>query len=218
MGKQKDLKIILIKSIINFVRENHKEAIDKAYEYFWDENYPEEFLDGTALSLGFINFEDWLVFDYKANDDKETFIDIFLNCTEELKDNELILLNNIKNSVLSMYEVTSVSKDRGVKLKDLLLDGKYELIDKTLSRGLKKGNVFAARLLTIDSKTVMSGCVYPYSASEKKTVLGYIDKQFKRYIRDEKPDGKMNDYLKDYGDIFNLIWMQFILDRHAGKG
>jgi hypothetical protein len=217
MGKQKDLKTILIKSIINFIRENHKEAIDKAYEYFWDENYPEEFLDGTALSLAFINFEDWLVFDYKANDNKETFIDIFLNCTEELKDNELVLLNNIKNSVLSLYEVTSVSKDRGVKLKDLLLDGKYELIDKTLTKGLKKGNIFAARLLRINSKTVMSGCVYPYSAGEKKTVLGYIDKQFKRYIRDEKPDGKMNDYLKDYGDIFNLIWMQFILDSREGK-
>ena len=67
MGKEESLKTDLVCSIIQFVRENHAETIDKAYKYFWDDQTPEEFMGGTALSLGFMNFEDWLIFDYKVN-------------------------------------------------------------------------------------------------------------------------------------------------------
>ena len=73
MGKEESLKTDLVSSIIQFVRENHAETIDKAYKYFWDDNTPDEFMGGTALSLGFLNFEDWLIFDYKVNNEKETF-------------------------------------------------------------------------------------------------------------------------------------------------
>lgn len=212
MGKENDLKTRLVQSIIIYVRENHKDAIDKAYEYFWDENYPEDFLSSTALNLGFVNFEDWLVFDYKVNDDKETFIDLYVKNNKELNDDELSLLNKIKDAVLSLYEVASVSKDKRILLKDLLMDGEFDFRDKALTRGLKKGDIFATRLLTLDGKSVMSGCVYPYSRGQKKAVLGYIDTQFKRYKRNVNPDGTMKNYLKDYGDVFNIIWMNLILN------
>ena len=40
MAKEEALKTELIQSIINYVRANHTDAIDKAYEYFWDEKKP----------------------------------------------------------------------------------------------------------------------------------------------------------------------------------
>jgi hypothetical protein len=211
MGKEESLKTDLVCSVIQFVRENHAETIDKAYEYFWDDNKPDEFMSGTALSLGFLNFEDWLIYDYRVNADKETFIDIYLK-NNTLKDNETALLNNLKDSVISLYEVSSVAKDKRIVLKDLLMGSEHTLRDKALTRGLNKGDIFATRLLTLDSKTCMSGCVYPYTIDQKKTVLTYVDKQFKRYIRNVKPDGTMRDFLKDYGDVLNLIWMNFIMN------
>ena len=210
MGKEESLKTDLVCSVIQFVRENHAETIDKAYEYFWDDNKPDEFMSGTALSLGFLNFEDWLIYDYRVNADKETFIDIYLK-NNTLKDNETALLNNLKDSVISLYEVSSVAKDKQIVLKDLLMGSEHTLRDKALTRGLNKGDIFATRLLTLDSKTCMSGCVYPYTIDQKKTVLTYMDKQFKRYIRNVKPDGTMRYFLKDYGDVLNLIWMNFIM-------
>lgn len=211
MGKEESLRADLVCAVIQFVRENHAETIDKAYEYFWDDNKPDEFMCGTALSLGFLNFEDWLIYDYKVNADKETFIDIYLK-NNTLKDNEIALLNNLKDSVISLYEVSSVAKDKRIELKDLLMNSEHTLRDKALTRGLNKGDIFATRLLTLDSKTCMSGCVYPYTIDQKKTVLNYMDKQFKRYIRNVKPDGTMRDFLKDYGDVLNLIWMNFIMN------
>ena len=210
MGKEETLKTDIICSIIQDVREKHPETIDKAYEYFWDGNTPDELFGGTALSLGFLNFEDWLVFDYKVNDDKETFIDMYIR-NHTLKGKETALLNSLKDSVISLYEVSSVARDKRIILKDLLLESEHTLRDKALTRGLNKGDIFATRLLTLDGKTCMSGCVYPYTADQKKTVLTYVDKQFKRYIKNVKPDGTMRDFLKDYGDVLNIIWMNLII-------
>jgi hypothetical protein len=217
MGKEEDMKTELLQAIIQYVRDNHKEAIDKAYEYFWDEGEPADFLKGTALELGFINFEDWLVFDYKADGGSETFIDLYVRKTPGLKEGEIALLNNIRDSVLSMYEVMSVSKDKRIVLKDLLLGEEYSVRDKILTRGLNKGDVFATRLLNLDGKYVMSVCVYPFTAGQKKDVLTKVDKQFARYKKNVRKDGTMRDYLKDYGDVFNLIWMHYCVDPSSRK-
>jgi len=211
MGKEESLKTGLIFRIIQFARDNHAETIDKAYEYFWDENKPDEFMGGTALSLGFLNFEDWLIFDYKVKPYNETFIDIYLK-NNTLKDDEASLLRSMKDSVIGLYEVKAVVRDKRTVVKDLLMDGEYTLMDKALTSGLNRGDIFAARLLTLDGKTRMSGCVYPYTVDQKKDVLTYMNKQFKRYIKNVKPDGTMRDFLKDYGELLNIIWMNFILN------
>lgn len=217
MGKEEDLKTGLFESIIEWIRQSHAETIDKAYEYFWDEETPDEFLKGTALTLGFINFEDWLIFDYRVNEEKETFLDLYVKDHADLSDEVRDLICKVKGSLLSLYEVISVSKDKRVLLKDLLLEGEFSLRNKTLTKGLKKGDIFATRLLTLDGNTVISGCVYPYSPDRKKDLLASINKQFKRYIKNVDATGTMADYLREYGDVFNLLWMRFIMDAKADK-
>lgn len=212
MGKEEGIKKELLEAIIQYVRDNHKDDIDKAYEYFWDEEEPAESLKGTALELGFINFEDWLLFDYKTAEGKQTFIDLYIDGTEGLKEEEIAILHKISDSVLSLYEVVSVSKDKKIILKDLLLGDEYSVKDKVLTRGLNKGDVFATRLLNLDGKHVMSVCVYPFTSAQKKDVLNTVDKQFARYRKTVKKDGTMREYLKDYGDVFNLSWMHHCLN------
>lgn len=213
MAKEEALKTELIQSIINYVRKDHADAIDKAYAYFWDEKTPDEFLTGNALYIGFINFEDWLIFDYKTNNAGETFIDIYSKNSAGLKDTELALLNKIKGSLLSLYEAVSVSKDKRVLLKDLLMGGKVSMKDKALTKGLKKGDIFAARFLPLDRGHAMSGSVYPFRAEDKKAVLDYVNRMFRRYTKNENPNGTMKDFLKDYGDVFNMAWIRIILNQ-----
>jgi hypothetical protein len=217
MGKEKVRKESIMQSVVQFVREHHKDEIEKAYTYFWDEDDPTEFLRGTALQLGFTNFEDWLVIDYKATKEKETFLDIFKKSTDTLTDNDLSIIERIKESVLSLYEVISVSKDKKVRVKDLLLGEEHDLQIKILSKGLKKGDIFAARLLLIDERQIMSGSVYPFSAGLKKKVLESLDKQFNRYRKNVNADGTMKAFLKDYGDLFNIIWIKYIVESSHGR-
>jgi len=211
MGKETKQLTALFQDIVQYVRINHADLIDKAYSYYWDGESPDEFLGGTALSLGFHNFEDWMVFDYKVNEEGETFTDLFMK-SRGLSDDAVSLLRRVKNSVLSLYEVSSVAKDKRVLLKDILLDREFALRDKTMTQGLKKGDLFATRILNLDGKDAMSGCVYPYLSAQKKQILAYITGQFKRFIKNVKQNGTMKDYLKDYGDVFNLIWMNFIIE------
>lgn len=213
MGKEERLKTEIFESIIEYVRGTHGESIDKAYAYFWDEKNPDEFLSGNALYLGFINFEDWLIFDYKANDAGETFIDLYIKDSTGLKDDEVALLNKIKGILLSLYEVVSVSKDKRVLLKDLLIGEKVSLKENALIKGLKKGDIFAARFLPLDGGYAMSGSVYPFRAPDKKRVLAYVERMFKRYKKNENPEGAMKSFLKDYGDTFNIVWMNIILNQ-----
>ena len=212
MGKELNLKNNIVNSILNHAREHCEAVIDKAYEYFWDNNNPEEFMSGTALSLGFMNFEDWFVFDYKFNGAKETLMDIHVRDNRCHSKEELEVINRTKNSLISLYEVQSVSKEKRAIIKDLILGGEFDLKDKALTQGLKKGDIFATRLLDLDSKNIMSSCVYPFKPTQKKKVLAHIDKQFGRYKKNANPDGTMKDFLKDYGDLFNIIWMQLIRD------
>lgn len=211
MGKEAKQLIELFHDIIQYVRINHTEAIDKAYSYFWDGETPDEFLSGNSLMLGFHNFEDWMVFDHKINEEGDTYIDLFIKDAKDLDEHAASLLRRAKDSVMSLYEVTSVAKDKRVLLKDILFDREAELREKALAQGLKKGDLFATRLFKLDNIDVMSACVYPYNPGQKKKVLAYVDKQFKRYVRNVKKDGTMQDYLKNYGDVFNLIWMNFII-------
>jgi hypothetical protein len=210
MGKEAKKIKELFQDIIQYIRINHSGIVDKAYLYFWDNENPDEFIGGTALSLGFHNFEDWMVYDYKVNEKGETFIDLFIKDRKDLPEDSADLLQRAKNSVLSLYEVASVSKDKHLLLNDILLDREITLRDKSLTRGLKKGDLFATRILKLDGHDMMSDCVFPYLSGQKKEVLAKIDKQFKRYVRNVKPGGTMQEYLKDYGDIFNLIWMEYI--------
>ena len=113
--------------------------------------------------------------------------------------------------MLSFYEVVSLSEDKKIILNDLLMGGEFDLSDKILTKGLKKGDIFATRLLPLDGRFVMSSCVYPYGKDSRQSVLTDIDTQFGRYKRNVKPEGTMKDFLKDYGDVLNIIWMKMIM-------
>jgi len=103
-----------------------------------------------------------------------------------------------------------LSKDKMVVLKDLLMGVEVSLKEKALTKGLKKGDIFAARLLPLDKGHAMSGSVYPFRAEDKKAVLEYVNRMFRRYTKNENPKGTMEDFIRDYGDVFNMAWIKII--------
>lgn len=207
-------------SVLNYARENHADEIDKAYEYFWEEDYPEDFLTGMALDIAFVNFEDWLIHDYR-NRDGDSLIDLYKK-DNKVADEESRLLNIMKESLLSLYEIISQGKE-GINLKDLLLGEELVLNDETglmtHLHALPPGYIFATRLGCVHEFTAGSGdpaegrctimgkCIYPFGPVFKDTVLDSIDSVFKRYKKNKNPKGTMRDFLKDEAYIFNTIWM-----------
>jgi hypothetical protein len=200
----------ILNSIIEYARKNCPDEIDRAYEFFFEEDNPEDFLSGVALDMSFINFEDWLICDWKAGSG-ESFIDLYIKAPDGIKDGDEKFLDSVRESRISLYEVKSRRK-ADVRVEDLLMAESFVIKDGRLST-LKKGDIFGARFFALDGRRIMSNAVYPFSARHKDIVLGYIEKQFARYRKNKNPEGAMRDFLKDEAYILNAIWMDIIQRR-----
>lgn len=203
---EKELFIDFLDRLAGFIHENHSHEIMEAHEIFWEEENPENILSGVLLELGEINFNDWLLFDYQ-NPYGETFIDLYEKEATHTTPDDLYL-KKVKESIISLYEVEDIT-DETLKLKNILEDGIYKIASRSLSL-LKKGDLFATRLIYLDGRYEISPCAYPFNPSHKEKLLELIDKQFKRYLRNENPSGTMKDFLKTHSQFFNVLWMDFI--------
>jgi hypothetical protein len=198
---KEDIRASIFQSVVDYARENHADEIDKAYEYFWEEENPDDFLSGTALSLAFVNFEDWLVCDWR-DEGKGSLIDRYIK--DKSPDTETrAILDTMKESVICLFEVDT--QGEGVILKDPFL-GEDTISRESILRTLKKGDIFAARFIDVDGDYIMGRGVYPFAQSLKESVLLSLDKQYTRYVKNKNPGGSKKLFLKDESYLFNMIW------------
>jgi len=200
----------ILNKINSFIYEHYQEYIQEAFEYFWEEERPEEFLQGILLDIGEINFEDWLTIDYRTPYG-ESFLDLYREFSE-VSEEESIILDALKESRISLYEVESNSEE-GIVIKDLIAQERYKIKSDALNslnlsvEKIKVGELFATRLIKLNGEIIMGRCVYPFRASLKDEVLRYIEMQYKRYLKNENPSGNIESFLKDASSIFNTIWV-----------
>lgn len=199
-----ELRAELYGEVIVHMRQKHPELIDEAYEFFWEEDYPEDFLSGLPLELAFVNFEDWFICSYSA---KETgsIIDLYLEETGQKEDGEKsALMEALRLSYISLYEVKSASGG-GAALEDVLTGRAYSLKSVPVA-GLEQGGLFAGRIINLAGQEIMGACIYPFGASMRQSVLDSVNKQFARYKKNKNPDGTAEDFLREESYTFNVIW------------
>jgi len=202
MGKTAKMIEELYGSVIEYTRENHPEEIDRAYEHFWEEEDPSEFLLGTALELGFVNFEDWLVCDYRAGDGTG-IIDRYIGDRDPSPE-AAALLKAMKDSCISLYEVAST--DGALRLKDIALGEEVEVEDPRL-HGLARGYALAARLIRAGGGPVLGRCIYPFGVERKELASSFLDMQFSRYRKNKNPEADMAAFLREESGVFNMVWV-----------
>ncbi|MDA8092125.1 MAG: hypothetical protein M0Z61_18115 [Nitrospiraceae bacterium] len=202
-----ELRAGLYGEIISHMRVKHPEAIEEAYEFFWEEEFPEDFLSGLPLELGFVNFEDWFICDYK--DPKCGFItDLYLEETGQREDaDKSASMLALKNSCISLYEAKKISdsQEGEAELEDVLLGGTHQVAVPV--QGMKTGDFFATRIIKLSGNEVMGACLYPFGAATRPIVLEAIKGQFERYRKNKRPGGGLSDFLKEESYIFNTIWL-----------
>lgn len=192
-------------SVIEYARESLKKDIDAAWEFFWEEDEPEDMMGGGALEVGFINFEDWFICDYKT--DEGSTIQKYIDATSP-DDETASALKKLENSYLSLYEVKE-SADV-IILKDLAVGGEIEIVEPRLEQ-LADGDFFATRIIELDGKKVIGRCVYPFGAKMKSDVLNMLDGQFQRYTKNKNKGADMEAFLKEENYAFNIIWANSLM-------
>lgn len=207
-GREESIRGQVIQDLLRFLKRNFSDRMDEASHIFWEEFSPEEHLDEETLGVAEINFFEWLVHDYVMDEENgKTLIDLYMESNRRLTADEHRVLNMMKSSVMSFYEVQEVFPERGLLIKDLLLGGEYDVREKMATRSVRKWDIFAGRLLHIDGIYGLSGSVYPYPLNQKEAILETLRGAFEDY-RNDYPSATIDDFLKRESRIFNFFWYE----------
>jgi len=205
-GREESIRKRLVDNLLGFYNKQYRDTIEEARVMFWNDFVPQEHLEGHALDIAYQNFFEWITFDFIIDsDENKALIDLYMEQNKNLAQDEHRVLTKMKNSCISLYEVQEVFPEKGLLLKDMLMGGEFDVKEKAATRGLKRWDIFATRLLLIDGQYIMSGSVYPYHLRFKNRIVEDIRQAYQEY-RQDIPDGTLDMFLKDSGDIFNFHW------------
>lgn len=125
-GTDEFLKSKIIQDLLEFSENNYEDAMDKAFQFFWRHYSPFESGDAEIEKFCESNFVEWFIYDWVIDEATgKTIIDIFLKENPGLTQDEINVLNMMKNAYISLYEVQEVFPEQGLLLKDLFSNEEY---------------------------------------------------------------------------------------------
>lgn len=206
VGREETIRKRLVDNLLELYNKKYRDTIEEAHVMFWDNFVPQEHLEGHLLDIAHQNFFEWICFDFVIDpNENKTLIDLYMEQNKKITQDEHAVLTKMKNSCISLYEVQEVFPEKGLLLKDLVMGEEYDVKEKLATQGLRKWDIFATRLLLIDGQYIMSGSAFPYHLHYKESILDSITQEYRDY-QGEFPDGTMDMFLKESGDLFNFYW------------
>ena len=136
-------------------------------------------------------------------------------------------LQQLRDSVLSLYEVVEVSPGHHCDLRDLVRDGEtFRVHERMGTQNLVKWDRLAARVLNMNGKHIFSGGILPFSREASQTLLRVLTESRKQFNKElpraagKKAAAKLMSsenldelFLQDAGPAFTSIWLTHTLGR-----
>ena len=190
-------------SVMDYIREYHDKDIEDAYEFFWEEESPEEFLSGTPLIMGFHNFEDWAICDYNPKGAQPPYIDSYIE-TKSPDEDTLKALRAMQDSYISLFEVKSAGDE--TTLHCLTTNKDISIKDERL-KTLSKGDMFGARILELGEGLFMTSAIYPFGSNFKESVMKHYNAMYDRYAKHCDGEPSHAAFLKQESYTINTVWV-----------
>lgn len=130
-------------------------------------------------------------------------------------------LQQLRDSVLSLYEVVEVSPGHHCDLRDLVRGGKtIRVLEQMGTRSLIKWDRIAARVLASQGEHRFSGGILPFPQETAQSLLGVLTKARKQFHKElTQAVGKQtaaklmtsedfdDSFLRDAAPIFSSLWL-----------
>ena len=135
-------------------------------------------------------------------------------------------LQQLRDSVLSLYEVVEVSPGHHCDLRDLVRGGEtFRVHEHMGTQNLVKWDRLATRVLNVNGKYTFSGGILPFPQESAQSLLGMLSesrKQFneefpraagKEVITQKLSSENLDElFLRDVGPTFTVIWLTHTLE------
>jgi uncharacterized protein (DUF2384 family) len=136
-------------------------------------------------------------------------------------------LQQLRDSVLSLYEVVAVSPGHHCDLRDLVRDGEtFRVHEHMGTQNLVKWDRLAARVLSMNGKHIFSGGILPFPREASQSLLRVLSESRKQFNKElsraagNTATAKMLSsenldelFLQDAGPAFTSIWLTHTLER-----
>ncbi len=211
-GREDATRKKVIDDLLAFCKRHYKDEIDGAFNQFWGDFDPELSLSDYESGVADINFWEWMVFDWKPDTEKDkTLIDLYMEKKKLLSQDDVSMLQKMKQTNLTLFEVQYIFLNQGLIVKDLLVNGEYDVKEKMATRGLRKWDLLAGRILQTDGNFILTGSMYIYFRRDKGQLVKKIRSSFRKYKKDNS-NASMQEFLKKEGCLFNRFWVSYFLN------
>jgi hypothetical protein len=136
-------------------------------------------------------------------------------------------LHGLRDSVLSLYEVTAVSPGRHCDLRDLMRDGETIRVHEHMgTQALVRWDQIAARVLFVNGRHIFSGGILPFPREAARRLLDVLSESRKKFDRElAKSAGKKlaaeiasstdldELFLRRACPAFTSVWLAHTLER-----
>lgn len=186
------------------------EAADITFEELGDILGPD-----VAMTLWGCAFEDFLGQDW---DEGRNFVEVYLKRRgwKEGPRNSAFM-RALKDSVMSLYEVSDIVPGQSLMARDLLRGGKPVLVrEGTATRTLRPWDRIAARLVPQDGHTTLAGGLLAYSQDACEDLAGHLYDVLRRKRGKAEFPKVRTEVLADLAPMFTLTWLFRTLENMAG--
>jgi tetratricopeptide (TPR) repeat protein len=193
-------------------KEGYKKDFEKAYHLFSRRPFKEPLVldENGEVTLGF--FLEWFIHDFSLKNGLTIIEEFYEEKKEKLSEEELSLLKYEMASYLSLYEVTSVTPEVGLRLKDLFTGEEMDIVEVKGSLTMVKWDVIFARVIRMGSVNKLSGMVTLIPRRNKEKIISSIRKTWIK-VKEETGKDEWSNFMKSNAQlIHHLIEDQFSVE------
>lgn len=187
------------------MRGKYRGDLEKAYRLFFRKRFRSFHEMEEEERIRFYLFLDWFIYDYPLRSGL-TMVDEFSHQKENsLSDQDRSLLQWGKESYLSLYEVRSVTLNRGMTLKDLFTEEVIDVFEVSGTREIVKWDILFTRLIRMGSVSKLSGAAVHVLREGKDEILSSIQDLWVK-ARAEEGLERWPEFMKAYGHrLYHLV-------------
>lgn len=152
-------------------KERYKKEFEKAYQLFWRRPFREPLVLNEKEEANFACFLEWFIHDFSLWNGATIVEEFYQEKKEKISEEELSLLKYEMASYLSLYEVTSVTPEVGLRLKDLFTGEEMDILEVKGSLTAVKWDVIFARVIRMGAVNKLSGIATLIPRRSKENVL-----------------------------------------------
>lgn len=166
------------------VKERYKEDYKKAYALFWRKPFREPLALDQKGEETYALFLDWFIHDFRLGNGSTIIQEFHQERQGKLSPEEHILLQHEAESYFSLYEVTSVTPEVGLRVKDLMTGEEMDTREVRGSRAAVKWDVIFARVIRSGSVGKFSGVISLVPRREKEEILSSVRMTWEKFKKE----------------------------------